>query len=352
MRTYRVLLAALAMAAAAPAAVSAQDVQVFRYTSRGMLGIMTEGVPPGTLNARQRVVVDVVPGSPAERAGIMKGDTILRINGLAATSQVMSAPFEPGDSVTLRVKRGSAEREVTVVATERSNQFEMALNDSIGRRMSVILETMRGHVDSILPRMTIRRFANDSTTALIIGTDTVTIIGPDGRIRAGGHWVSPDSLHRGLMLHMDSLRLFGDSARIDILRAMPRGFTWSDSVPFGEGAYFRVFGDTVRGVRPFEIMTAGTVIGMRAVAGAELSELNEGLGEYFGTSSGVLVINARPGTPAERAGLRAGDVIVRANGEPVGGIVELRRRIDAARGGTVELRVLRRGQNVDITLNR
>ena len=349
MRKHRILLTALVFATLLPAMAHAQETRVYRFTQRGMLGVLTEAVPAGSMDARRRLVVDVVRASPADRAGLMKGDTIVRINGLAATSQVMSAPFEPGDTVVLRVKRGAREMDVTVVASERSHQFESLMQDSIGRRMSVIIESMRGHADSILPRMTIRRFGNDSTTAIIIGTDTVTVFGRGGPW--SGRMISPDSI-RGFFLNVDSLRAFADSTGFRF-RTLPDGVSvWADSLHFGEGGVYRFFGDTIDINRPFEMMRAGTLLGMRAVGGAELSDLNEGLGEYFGTSSGVLVMNARSGTPAERAGLRAGDVIIRVNDEPVRNIVELRRRIDEARGGNVSLRVLRRGQNVDVTLPR
>lgn len=350
MRKHHILLTALAFAALLPAASHAQEVQVYRVAHRGVLGILTEAVPSGSINARQRLVVDVVTGSPAEKAGLMKGDTIVRINGLAATSQVMSAPFEPGDTVVLRVKRDGRERDITVVAAERSFHFETLIQDSIGRRMSVILESMRGHVDSILPRMTIRRFGNDSSTAIIIGTDTVTMFGRTGGVWSG-RMVPPDSM-RSFFFNMDSVRVFGDSARFRLRSLEGAMSAWGDSVHFGEGGVFRFFGDSINVLRPYEVMRTGTLLGMRAVGGAELSDLNEGLGEYFGTSSGVLVMNARSGTPAERAGLRAGDVIIRVNDQSVRNVTELRRRIDEARGGSIALRVLRRGQNVDVTLPR
>lgn len=53
------------------------------------------------------------------------------------------------------------------------------------------------------------------------------------------------------------------------------------------------------------------------VAGAELTPMNADLRDVFGTESGVLVLRVAAGTPASEAGLRGGDVIVRANGEPV-----------------------------------
>jgi S1-C subfamily serine protease len=100
------------------------------------------------------------------------------------------------------------------------------------------------------------------------------------------------------------------------------------------------------------MLTTTATLGMRAVAGAELAPLNPGLSEYFGATDGVLVLNAREGTPAARAGLRAGDVIVRVGDTAVRSIAELRRTIGRAPDGAITLGVLRRGQNVTVTLNR
>jgi serine protease Do len=120
-----------------------------------------------------------------------------------------------------------------------------------------------------------------------------------------------------------------------------------------DGSVFRFGADSVHFVRPNEIFASGMTVGMRSVAGAELSELQPELAEYFGTASGVLVLNARDGTPAASAGLRGGDVILQVNGRAVRSIRELRSAIDGVRPDTrIQLRVLRRGQNVDVTLGR
>jgi S1-C subfamily serine protease len=101
------------------------------------------------------------------------------------------------------------------------------------------------------------------------------------------------------------------------------------------------------------MMTRNFTVGMRAIAGAELFELNPELGEMFGTLEGVLVLNASDGTPAANAGLRGGDVIVSADGKPVTSITSLRRTIEAVRpGGVVKLEVLRRGTRTTVNLNR
>ncbi|MFM2090314.1 MAG: Regulator of sigma-E protease RseP [Planctomycetota bacterium] len=76
-------------------------------------------------------------------------------------------------------------------------------------------------------------------------------------------------------------------------------------------------------------------------------EADISLGQDTGRSVGLPIRLAAvlPGTPAERAGLRAGDVVVSADGEPVLGDTGLHRplRQAFARGGTVALVVARDG---------
>jgi serine protease Do len=66
------------------------------------------------------------------------------------------------------------------------------------------------------------------------------------------------------------------------------------------------------GVNPFP-----TIPGNSPVVGFEGEALNPQLAEYFGVKEGVLVRFVNEKTPAERAGLKAGDVVVKVNGTPV-----------------------------------
>ncbi len=68
-------------------------------------------------------VADVVPGSPAEAAGLRAGDVLLALGGarledLRAYQQALLA-HAPGDRVRLRLARGDAELEVEVTLAER-----------------------------------------------------------------------------------------------------------------------------------------------------------------------------------------------------------------------------------------
>jgi putative serine protease PepD len=79
---------------------------------------------------------------------------------------------------------------------------------------------------------------------------------------------------------------------------------------------------------------------------------------YLGVSTdgaedvdGARIAEVRTGTPAERAGLRAGDVVTAIDGDEIGSADELRTRIDARKpGDEVELTVERDGDTQKLTV--
>jgi predicted metalloprotease with PDZ domain len=348
MRIKAIVLAALAGAVMLPAVAEAQVFEsiVVRRAGSGMLGLATESVTVGGVPARTRVITDVVSGSAAARAGLAVGDTIVRINGLAATEQVMFAPLEAGDTVVLRIRSNGRERDVTVVAGVRPDQptsYEFTLPDSVQRRMSVIFRGVQDNLDTLALRgLRIERTAGDSNVIFRFGSDSVRVFNLPGRAQ-----LLPDSVEAVLRsMHGDMTRFFSDSARVQVFTRLDSARSEAFSaVPR------RFQADTIRFLNPAEAMTGAFAAGLRAVAGAELTELNPGLAEYFGVMSGVLVLNAREGTPAANAGIRAGDVIIRANGTNITSVVELRRIMMQAGPRTpVEIRLLRHGQPVDVRI--
>ncbi len=83
---------------------------------------------------------------------------------------------------------------------------------------------------------------------------------------------------------------------------------------------------------------------VRAWSGLVGQSLTQDLAEGFGleTPGGVIVAKVYPGGPADRAGVRAGDVILGLDGQRVADVVSFRYRV-ATRdlGGTVELEIWR-----------
>jgi serine protease Do len=89
------------------------------------------------------------------------------------------------------------------------------------------------------------------------------------------------------------------------------------------------------------------------ILGINAEDLTGQLGSYFGApnDAGILVREVRPGTPAEKAGLKAGDVIVKLEGKQVRTLAELRSQLrDKSDQASVNMGVLRKGSQVTITV--
>jgi serine protease Do len=97
--------------------------------------------------------------------------------------------------------------------------------------------------------------------------------------------------------------------------------------------------------RHLEIVTA------RPRLGVELQDLDEELGAYFERPDGrgVLVTRVIKDTPAARAGMKAGDVIIELDGKSVDDAAELRRELADKEAGAVRVTVLRKGQRQSFT---
>jgi serine protease Do len=97
--------------------------------------------------------------------------------------------------------------------------------------------------------------------------------------------------------------------------------------------------------------------GRGPMLGIDAEDVSGQLGSYFGApdGTGVLIREVRPGMAAEKAGLKAGDVIVKVDGKPVRTLAELRAQLrDKGEQKSVSLGILRKGaeMNVAVTIER
>lgn len=88
--------------------------------------------------------------------------------------------------------------------------------------------------------------------------------------------------------------------------------------------------------------------------GVATNALSKQLADYFGVTHGVLVSSVEAGSPAEKAGLKAGDIVTEADGQKVEDADDLTRALSAKEEGEVTLTVVRdrKSRTVRVTPER
>ncbi len=88
--------------------------------------------------------------------------------------------------------------------------------------------------------------------------------------------------------------------------------------------------------------------------GVATNALGKQLADYFGVTHGVLVSSVEGGSPAEKAGLKAGDIVTEADGQKVEDADDLTRTLSAKEEGEVTLTVVRdrKSRTVRVTPER
>jgi Do/DeqQ family serine protease len=116
-----------------------------------------------------------------------------------------------------------------------------------------------------------------------------------------------------------------------------------------QGIGFAIPINTVKAVAQ-ELSSKGSV--RRGWLGVEIQPLTPELAESFGVKGerGVLVNRVTPRSPAERAGLRGGDIVTVFQGKKVSAQKELQRQIASTPPGTaVGIEILREGKRASVT---
>jgi serine protease Do len=269
----------------------------------GWLGVTPEDISADRakelkLSAARGVYVgDVEKDSPAEKAGLKSGDVITEFNGshVEGVTQFRRLVREtpPGHSVTIVVTRDGKSQTLNATLATMSDQFQH-LRINLGDRM--------------------QEFRMNSPMRDWDGP-TIAPIAP----------MSP----RATM------------PAIPPMTTMPPG-SYTYTTP--EGAFAYGFGNGAG---------AGFGMGVTPSIGISGENLNGQLGTYFGApdGEGVLVREVQSGSPAEKAGLKAGDVITKVSGDRVKTLSDLQSKLREKREDkTVQITVVRRGSETNITV--
>ena len=99
----------------------------------------------------------------------------------------------------------------------------------------------------------------------------------------------------------------------------------------------------------------GLFLGGQPRLGIDAEDLSGQLGTFFGApdGEGILVREVNPGSPAEKAGIKAGDVITSLNGERIRSVGDLREKLSAKRDEkrtSVKMGLLRNHNELSLTV--
>lgn len=230
----------------------------------------------------------VDPGSPAEKAGIEAGDKLLSLDGhdLREGSPSFSELLRPGAKLDAKLKRGHRTRNVTITVGKRPRNYA----------------------------------ANWGDWGMFTAPDRAPELpeAPDADWPDAASAPAPPLPPTLTVRAMPSLRALA-----------PATEAWSMSFS--------------------GVPTIVTGFSSGIIAGAQVQRVKE-LSDYFGVDDGLLVLHVVPGTPAERAGLRPGDVIRRAGDRTITTPVSLQRALAASDSGELELDIVRKGKSRSVEL--
>lgn len=234
----------------------------------GYLGVQAEEVTKDNLakfglrEVKGVGVESVVDGSPAQAAGLQKGDVIVKLNGDEITSSRkltrLVSEIAPDHQARLTIMRNGSEREIAV---------------TVGKRPGFKFED--------------GAFAG--------------VMAPLGRI---------------------DIPQMPDMPAMPNLERLPRG-DWAQLPPGAPDA------------------PLAFAFGTRRQIGAGLMSLSKQLAAHYGVDGGSLVSDVRENSPAAKAGLKAGDIIVEVEGKSLTGDGDLVRAIAEKKDGPITLTIVR-----------
>jgi S1-C subfamily serine protease len=257
-------------------ALAPLDLMAQTQGPKGWVGVLiTTGI--GEQNSSGRlvfhdypVIESIDPGSPAERAGLLKGDVLISINSqdFKMNPIPMNELLVPGKRIVFRYRRDDVERTSRLTVAERPAGTSQTIQVSL------------------IPAV------------------------PSAQ----------------------------DDRRRTVEEAVRQRIFLKTRVPVSPNV----------SMAPLVFGTGPTSIG---VAGAEITQLNDGLRELANIrGNGIFVINVPPGSLAGAAGLRSGDVIIRAEKQLVETPGQLIRVMLDATESAVRLQVLRKQKLQSLTL--
>jgi membrane-associated protease RseP (regulator of RpoE activity) len=289
---------------------------------------------------RAPVVVSVVEGGPAYRAGVRERDTLLALDGRSLSTVEGRRSIQSltaGQPVLLSVAGPGGRRELQVTPELRAQARTMELEwwsavpEGSQGEVRVFRYSGPGHVRELQSRL-------DSLQVGARG-EAFVLIRPDPEVRLRIDVADSDSLFARPYVPAPD----GEAATGWVVESRELA-SRLETVRDRTLHIARTQLDSLARLQAGIVRVPAPELGRGRVAGAEFREMTPDLAEYFhGQQEGLLVLRVIPGTPAGRLGLRGGDIVVEVNGRPVRSDMDFRREIAAAPEEPARVKWIRKG---------
>lgn len=264
------------------------------------------------------VVEAVDPGSPAERAGLSAGDTIIAFNGRDVRAGMVdySALLAPESNVRVRTRRNGRTRETTVRVVASPAPAPVRTYARAVQGTANIVRVDGAEVPLVVA----------TPTAETMQGRVLALRGAESVSATPGEWFFERSMPDGLR-GVASVRANADSTRLMLLQ---QRYASRSPAPAAVAP------------PPPVMLTIFANADDAMVGGAQLRTLGAEFRAALSLPEGVLVMQVLRGTPASVAGLREGDVIRSANGQAVRRVDDVRLALESgADARSIALRVVR-----------
>ena len=280
----------------------------FRTSSRPVIGVIL-----GDADDVGIKVIGVSPDGPSERAGVRQGDVIVAMAG-----RVLATVDETGnarDGLNTVMNDIKAEEPV-IVSVERGDQtLDLTVTPEIR-------EPLTWKTVTRLPSVPHAPASPASPTAPSSVTDRVVVI---------ENIEVPEIDTEAISEHIDQIRIQIEERR-DFMDS-------GEFAPHADHDYefeFHEFSE----MGDFALHDANVWFGMPMTQGLQLAEIDTGLGEYFKTDRGVLVLKAKADNDLQ---LKSGDVILQVGNIEVNSPAEFMRALrDFHSGDEFEIDIKRK----------
>lgn len=331
----------------------------------GHLGLdVTTDTQPGQGGDAGAIISEVTPGSPADKAGLKAGDVITAINGTSlkpsgeesAFDKLVDAmrPVKPGDSVSIAYSRDG--KAATVKATAENARDLVSLRlPAFMQRPVIGVDLGPDNGDGSVTVVAVTPDGPADKAGLQAGDQLTTVNGTP--LKAQGDKTSRDALFAAMEKVQPGDKVTvgytrdGKAGSASVTTVSPRDFFFSFQMP------------PIPPMPPMQVMAPGVMAPDAPMAPVfnrgfflsggdgwgemQLANMSPGLGKYFGTDKGLLVLNAPKDSALQ---LQDGDVITAIGGRDPGNPFHAMRILRSyGPGESVKLDVMRKGKST--TLN-